>query len=111
MLKTIMGLVTPTGGHVRLQGVDLAGERAYRIARAGIAYVPEERGISANITVDENMRIGMQGARSGVPKWAPEQMYAYFPSSRSGAGSLPACCRAGSSRCSRSAGRCSATRA
>ena len=79
MLKTIMGLVTPTGGHVRLQGVDLAGERAYRIARAGIAYVPEEREIFANITVDENMRIGMQGTRSGVPKWAPEQMYAYFP--------------------------------
>ena len=79
MLKAIMGLVAPTGGHVRLQGVDLAGERAYRIARAGIAYVPEEREIFANITVDENMRIGMQAARAGVPEWAPEQMYAYFP--------------------------------
>ena len=79
MLKTIMGLVTPTGGHVRLEGIDLAGERAYRIARAGIAYVPEEREIFANITVDENMRSGMQGARAGVPKWAPEQMYSYFP--------------------------------
>jgi branched-chain amino acid transport system ATP-binding protein len=78
-LKTIMGLVTPTGGRVRLEGTDLAGERAYRIARAGIAYVPEEREIFANITVEENMRIGMQGARRGVPQWAPEQMYAYFP--------------------------------
>ena len=78
-LKTIMGLVTPTGGRVVLQGRDLAGERAYRIARAGIAYVPEEREIFANITVDENMRIGMQQPRAGVPQWDVGQMYALFP--------------------------------
>jgi len=78
-LKTIMGLVTPTGGRVVLQGRDLAGERAYRIARAGIAYVPEEREIFANITVDENMRIGMQAPRTGVPQWDVGQMYALFP--------------------------------
>jgi branched-chain amino acid transport system ATP-binding protein len=42
-LKTIMGLVRPTAGAVRLDGVNLAGRRAFRIARAGIAYVPEER--------------------------------------------------------------------
>jgi branched-chain amino acid transport system ATP-binding protein len=78
-LKTIMGLVTPTGGRVVLQGRDLAGERAYRIARAGVAYVPEEREIFANITVDENMRIGMQPPRAGVPQWDVRQMYAFFP--------------------------------
>ena len=78
-LKTIMGLVMPTSGHVRLEGTDLAGERAYRIARAGIAYVPEEREIFANITVEENMRIGVQPARGGVPHWNIEQMYAFFP--------------------------------
>jgi branched-chain amino acid transport system ATP-binding protein len=78
-LKTIMGLVPPTGGRVVLQGRDIAGERAYRIARAGIAYVPEEREIFANITVDENLRIGMQPPRSGVPHWNAGQMYAFFP--------------------------------
>jgi len=78
-LKTVMGLVRPTGGHVRLGGHDLAGERAFRIARAGIAYVPEEREIFANITVEENMRIGMQPARSGVPAWTMDQMYGFFP--------------------------------
>ena len=46
-LKTIMGLVQPTGGRVVLEGSDLAGQRAFRIARAGIAYVPEEREIFA----------------------------------------------------------------
>jgi branched-chain amino acid transport system ATP-binding protein len=78
-LKTIMGLVPPTGGRVMLEGRDLAGERAFRIARAGIAYVPEEREIFANITVDENLRIGMQPARAGVPHWSAGQMYAFFP--------------------------------
>jgi branched-chain amino acid transport system ATP-binding protein len=78
-LKTIMGLVRPSAGSVRLGGVDLAGVRAFRIARAGLAYVPEEREIFANLTVDENMRMGEQAARSGAPVWTPEQMYAYFP--------------------------------
>ena len=78
-LKTIMGLVRPSAGAVRLGGVDLAGVRAFRIAKAGLAYVPEEREIFANLTVDENMWIGAQAARRGVPVWTSEQMYAYFP--------------------------------
>ena len=78
-LKTIMGLVAPREGHVRLEGHDLAGSRAYKIARAGIAYVPEEREIFANITVDENMRIGVQPARIGAKQWSIAQMYDFFP--------------------------------
>ena len=81
-LKAIMGLVPPTGGQVRLEGRDLAGERAYRVARVGIAYVPEEREIFANITVDENLRIGMQPPRPGVPSWTVDQMFAFFPQLR-----------------------------
>ena len=78
-LKAIMGLVRPTGGRVILEGKNVAGERAFRIARAGIAYVPEEREIFANVTVAENMRIGMQPAREGVASWTMDQMYAFFP--------------------------------
>lgn len=78
-LKTIMGLVAPTGGRVLLGGRNLAGERAFRIARAGIAYVPEEREIFHNVTVDENMRIGMQAPRAGVPTWTVAEMYQFFP--------------------------------
>ena len=78
-LKTIMGLVQPTGGRVVLDGRNVAGERAYRVARAGIAYVPEEREIFANITVNENMRIGVQPPRKGVPEWSIEEMYGFFP--------------------------------
>ncbi len=78
-LKTIMGLVAPTAGHVRLDGRDVAGERAYQIARAGIAYVPEEREIFSNITVEENMRIGQQPPRADAPSWTIDQMYDFFP--------------------------------
>jgi branched-chain amino acid transport system ATP-binding protein len=81
-LKAIMGLVPPTGGQVRLEGRDLAGERAFRVARVGIAYVPEEREIFANVTVDENLRIGMQPPRPGVPAWTVDQMFAFFPQLR-----------------------------
>jgi branched-chain amino acid transport system ATP-binding protein len=78
-LKTIMGLVRPTGGRVELEGRNLAGERAFRVARAGIAFVPEEREIFGNITVEENMAIGMQPPRSGAPTWTTEDMFTYFP--------------------------------
>jgi branched-chain amino acid transport system ATP-binding protein len=81
-LKAIMGLVPPTGGYVRLDGRDLAGERAFKVARVGIAYVPEEREIFANITVDENLRIGVQPPRAGVPTWTVDQMFAFFPQLR-----------------------------
>lgn len=78
-LKAIMGLVAPSSGRVRLRGRDLAGARPYTICRAGIAYVPEEREVFANLTVEENLRMGEQPAVSGAPRWAAEQMYDYFP--------------------------------
>ena len=78
-LKSIMGLVRPTGGRVLLEGKNVAGKRAFRIACSGIAYVPEEREIFANVTVAENMRIGVQRPREGVPNWTIDQMYAFFP--------------------------------
>ena len=78
-LKTIMGLVRPSAGAVRLDGVDLAGGRAFRIARAGLAYVPEEREVFANLTVDENLRMGEQRGAAGAYRWTAEQMFDYFP--------------------------------
>ncbi|MFT0548907.1 ABC transporter ATP-binding protein [Allopusillimonas ginsengisoli] len=78
-IKAIMGLVPPTSGKVLLNGRDLAGQSAHSIARAGLAYVPEEREVFANLTVDENLIMGMQRAREGVPKWTVEEMFDYFP--------------------------------
>lgn len=78
-MKTIMGLVPPSEGGVRLQGRDLAGARPYAICRSGIAYVPEEREVFANLTVDENLRMGEQAAVAGATQWTVAQMFDYFP--------------------------------
>jgi branched-chain amino acid transport system ATP-binding protein len=78
-LKAIMGLVSPTSGEVRLNGVDLARARPYKVCRAGVSFVPEEREIFANLTVDENLRMGEQPPRNDTPSWTTDQMFDYFP--------------------------------
>ncbi|GAP34047.1 ABC transporter ATP-binding protein [Piscinibacter sakaiensis] len=78
-LKALMGLVPPSAGHVSLRGRELAGAAPHAICRAGLAYVPEEREIFANLTVEENLRMGEQPAVDGAPQWTVAQMYDYFP--------------------------------
>lgn len=78
-LKAIMGLVPPSDGQVRLDGRDLTGAQPYVICRAGIAYVPEEREVFANLTVDENLRMGEQRAAPGATRWTVDDMFGYFP--------------------------------
>ncbi|MFC4277929.1 ABC transporter ATP-binding protein [Achromobacter aloeverae] len=78
-MKAIMGLVAPTSGRIRLRERELAGARPYTICRAGIAYVPEAREVFANLTVDENLRMGEQAAVEGAHRWTIEQMFDYFP--------------------------------
>jgi branched-chain amino acid transport system ATP-binding protein len=78
-MKAIMGLVPPTGGQVTLGGRDITGARPYAICRAGIAYVPEEREVFANLTVDENLRMGEQRAAPGATRWTLDDMFAWFP--------------------------------
>ena len=78
-MKAIMGLVPPTSGQIRLGGRDITGARPYAICRAGVAYVPEEREVFANLTVDENLRMGEQRAAPGVTHWTVEDMFTYFP--------------------------------
>jgi len=78
-MKTIMGLVPATGGEILLQGKRISGARSFEICRAGVAFVPEEREVFANLTVDENLRMGEQAARTGRVQWSVEQMFDYFP--------------------------------
>ena len=78
-MKAIMGLVAPSAGSVRLEGRELAGARPYAVCRAGIGYVPEEREVFANLTVDENLRMGEQRAAGGAHRWTIEAMFDYFP--------------------------------
>jgi len=80
-LKTIMGLVSPSQGKVLFEGKPVTGMPAHKIARLGIAYVPEDRRIFKLLTVIENLRTGLD--RSGVTEARKQQLLAkvfqYFP--------------------------------
>jgi branched-chain amino acid transport system ATP-binding protein len=78
-MKAVMGLVPPTSGEVRLRQRALTGARPFAICRAGIAYVPEEREVFGNLTVDENLHMGEQRAFDGATQWTMAQMFDYFP--------------------------------
>ena len=77
-LRSIAGLQPPRRGQVRWRGRDLAGLPAHRIARLGIAYVPEERRIFAELTVWENLDIARRPAAEGAA-WSERQVYELFP--------------------------------
>jgi branched-chain amino acid transport system ATP-binding protein len=63
-LHAIMGLVRPAAGDVRLQGESVVGRRPEDLARLGIALVPEGRRIFAELSVQENLRLGFAGRRA-----------------------------------------------
>ncbi len=79
-LHAIMGVVPIRGGRVRFNGKSLAGRRPEDIARAGIALVPEGRRIYGELTVEENLRLGLAGRRSRSESNGDlEQAYDLFP--------------------------------
>jgi branched-chain amino acid transport system ATP-binding protein len=63
LLRTVSGLVRPRRGTVTLDGQDVTGKGPERLARTGIAHVPEGQGVIAELTVEENLRIGMMSRR------------------------------------------------
>jgi branched-chain amino acid transport system ATP-binding protein len=58
-LRTVMGLWPPSQGIVKYNGQEIQKKKPYEIARLGIGFVPEDMGIFANLTVEENMRVAM----------------------------------------------------
>ena len=64
-LHAIVGLVGARSGDIRLRGTSILGRRPEAIARAGVSLVPEGRRIFAELTVEENLRLGMIGRREG----------------------------------------------
>jgi branched-chain amino acid transport system ATP-binding protein len=58
-LRTIMGLLPPSRGEIIYAGTEIQNKKPYEIARLGIGFVPEDMGIFANLTVEENMRVAM----------------------------------------------------
>jgi branched-chain amino acid transport system ATP-binding protein len=64
MLHAIMGLIPPARGQVLLRGASIRGRAPETVARSGVALVPEGRRIYANLTVEENLRLGFAGRRT-----------------------------------------------
>jgi branched-chain amino acid transport system ATP-binding protein len=82
-LKSIMGLVKPKSGSVLFQGKDITGYQPFKVARAGVGYVPEERRIFPNLPVLDNLKMGLKhGAAAKTTnqnKWTIERIYEHFP--------------------------------
>jgi branched-chain amino acid transport system ATP-binding protein len=78
-LKSIMGLVPPARGRILFRGAVITGRPPFEIARAGLGYVPEDRRIFAELTVEENLEVGRRPASAGAPVWTTEKLFALFP--------------------------------
>jgi branched-chain amino acid transport system ATP-binding protein len=65
LLRAVSGMIKPRRGRVLLASRDVAGRSPEQVVRAGIAHVPEGHGVIAELTVEENLRIGMMGRRNG----------------------------------------------
>jgi urea transport system ATP-binding protein len=78
LLKCIMGLLAVQSGSMEFDGAELAGMSAERRARIGIGYVPQGREIFPQLTVAENLRIGL-GARADRRKTVPDEIFELFP--------------------------------
>ncbi len=79
LLKTLLGLISPRGGEVRLRGTPVTGVAAWQIARRGVALVPEGRGIFPNLDVRENLLMAARPSPQGRRDWTYERVLATFP--------------------------------
>jgi branched-chain amino acid transport system ATP-binding protein len=81
-LKSIMGLVKPKSGSVIFQEKDITGYPPYKVARVGIGYVPEERRIFPNLSVLDNLFLGIKGGKIAAPNnpnvWTIERIFHHF---------------------------------
>ena len=75
-VKTVMGLVKPSGGNITLDSRDITGWAPHRVARAGVAYVPEGRLIFPDLTVVENIKVA---ERTPAKAWPVDRLLQLFP--------------------------------
>ena len=79
LLRALLGLVKPRGGEVRVRGAEMTGAEPFRVARQGIAYVPEGRGIFPNLTVRENLVMSARAGVDGRRDWTYGRVLETFP--------------------------------
>ena len=79
LLRTLTGLLSPRAGHIVFDGADITRTRPAARSRAGIALVPEGRGIFPNLTVYENLTFAARRPRDKAEGWTEERIYTLFP--------------------------------
>jgi branched-chain amino acid transport system ATP-binding protein len=83
-MRSIIGLTPPQAGRVTWKGADITGWAPYRVARAGIGFVPEDRRIFADLTVWENLDVAARGQQRGrsTSSWTIDKVFDLFPKLR-----------------------------
>ena len=79
LLRTISGLVRPSAGSIVLEGKDITKAAVETMVRRGMAHVPEGRGVIAELTVEENLRLGRMFRKGGNADEDLEEVYRLFP--------------------------------
>jgi branched-chain amino acid transport system ATP-binding protein len=79
VMKSVMGLLKPRRGSVRLEGRDLASVPTHERSRLGIGYMPEDRRLIPDLTVEENVLVPAWAARLAQPRSRLEKIYEYVP--------------------------------
>ena len=79
LLKSIMGIVPPAKGEVVIKGKNMRDRPTFQVAQMGIAYVPEGRGIFANLSVIENLKMAARSGTQGQKDWTYDRVLETFP--------------------------------
>jgi branched-chain amino acid transport system ATP-binding protein len=77
--RSIVGLVERRSGKIVFEGKDVSHAPTHEIVRRGLGYVPEERRIFTELSVEENLEVGRQPRRPNAPHWTREKLFALFP--------------------------------
>lgn len=78
-LSSIVGLIRPRSGAVRYRGKEITGRKPFQIARMGIGFVPEERWVFSDLTVRENLELGLRKVDRSLLASRLERVHALFP--------------------------------
>ncbi len=82
-LRSIIGLAPPREGTIRFRGEEITGEQPYLLTRRGISYVPDDRRIFADLSVEENLEIAVRKSKASQIGWTKERVYDMFPALKS----------------------------
>lgn len=78
-MKAIAGVMPSRSGKITLSGRDITGVKSYRIARAGLGFVPEDRQVFPEHTVEDNLKIAVKPGPDGRTEWTVNRVYESFP--------------------------------